>query len=338
MEINQLIIASKNSSERFTFNNKINLVDSTLLSDELLKGVKNLENTEYILESHDNVSIGSLFQIKVHIAKTGSIFVNWKSDTLDSDTKERLIGEISTLKDGVEPSFETQKEKIKKVLEIVGKYNPVFVCYNNAGDFLFTRSTFEEIAKDIEINFPILLLLASLDFVESTSSIKTKRVFKQKSTDNPKSAWNFKESLAKFKSLDYVFFGAFSLFIAFGLVASIFEIKNGEGLAAFLLILTIVFIITLFYATYRASKENEYFSYNIKDMWVPMTYIVLGVALGIVIGFLVTTYLIKLKDGVTINNVLLYGLTIPGSLAISIAGLYSPLLTNKIVLKIKKKK
>ena len=50
MEFRQLIIAQKDSSARYIFNRKVNLVTSTELSDELLKANYDLENSSYFYE------------------------------------------------------------------------------------------------------------------------------------------------------------------------------------------------------------------------------------------------------------------------------------------------
>lgn len=339
MEIKQVIISQKESSQKYIFNNKINLVTSTQLSDELLKGVNNLADTQYVLESSGGISIADVFQIKINVAETGVLFVNFPKEALSEEDKLKLLEEIGSLKDNVEPTLESQKSKIARAIGIVAKYNPIYVCYHNRGNFLFTKSMFEEITKDIEIDFPILVLLASLNFVEQAPQNKKKKFVHnkpQKVQKEPRNVGNFAEKFKLFKSLDYVFFGVFSMFISFGLILSIFEVKNGEGIAVFLFILTFIFIATLYYATFRASRENENYSYHLDTMWVPATYIILGIALGTVIAWLVSSNVITLKEDVEISYPLLYGLCVPGTLLIAIAGLYSPILIEKIIKKNKK--
>ena len=342
MEFRGLTIAQKDSSTKYIFNNKVNLVTSTTLSDELLKINYNLTSSEYFIEAEEPIALADLFQIKVRIAKTGVMMLNFKKDALSEEQKQNLINEIGGLKDDAEPTEESQKNKIARVIDIVNKYSPLYVGYTNTGDFLFTRLTFEVIVKDKEIDFPILLLLPSLGYEDVPEKPRKNKGVRQPAAPKVRkektvSSGSFIESLKLFKSLDYVFFGIFSIFIAFGFIISAFEVKNGEGIAAFLIILTIAFIVTLYYATYKAYKENEEFSYKLNRIYVPIIYIVLGITLGIVIGYLITTYVIKLKEEVEINYGLLYGLFIPVSLIVSLLSLPAPLLLSKIFAKTPKK-
>ena len=346
MDFRRLIIAQKDSTTKYIFNNKVNLVTSTSLSDELLKPNYDLKESSYYFESLDNLPIADVFQIKVRIASTGIVMVNFKSDALNEEQKQALFNEISTLKDNVEPSIESQKAKIGNLVDIVSKYQPIYLAFANTGDFLFVRSTFEEILLTKNIDYPFLVLLPSIGYVDTPTDSKRRRQNKQntpsqpapKKVRQPGEKTTIKDILLTFKSLDYLFFGIFSIFIAFGLLISIFEIQNGEGIDAFLLILTIAFVITLNYATYKAKKENPDFEYSLRGLIAPVTYVLVGIILGIVIGWLVTTYVIKVKEEVIINYVLVYGISIPVSLVIGLVSLFMPTPIKKIISKIKKNK
>ena len=346
MDFRRLIIAQKDSSTKYIFNNKVNLVTSTSLSDELLKPNYDLKETTYYFESLDNISIADVFQIKVRIASTGIVMVNFRSDTLNEEQKQALFSEISALKDNVEPSIESQKAKIGNLVDIVSKYQPIYLAFANTGDFLFVRSTFEEILLTKNIDYPFLVLLPSIGFVDTPTDSKRRKQNKQnvssqlvqKKVKQPGEKTTFKDILLAFKSMDFVFFGIFSIFIAFGLLISIFEIQNGEGIAAFLLILTIAFVITLNYATYKAKKENPDFEYTPQGLGVPLTYIIVGIVIGIVVGWLITTYVIKVKEEVIINYVLVYGISIPVSLLVAALSLFTPTPIGKFISKIKKNK
>lgn len=346
MDFRRLIIAQKDSSTKYIFNNKVNLVTSTLLSDELLKPNYDLKETSYYFESLDNISIADVFQIKVRIASTGIVMVNFKNDALNEEQKQALFNEISVLKDNVEPTVESQKAKIGNLVDIVSKYQPIYLAFANTGDFLFVRSTFEEILLTKDINYPFLVLLPSINFVDTPSDSKRRRHNSQnpapqpapKRVRQPGEKTTIKDILLTFKSMDYLFFGIFTMFIAFGLLISIFEIQNGEGIAAFLLILTIAFVVTLNYATYKAKKENSDFEYNVRGLIAPVTCILIGIILGIVIGWLISTYVIKVKEEVIINYTLVYGISIPVSLIVALLSLFTPTPIKKIISKIKKNK
>ena len=338
MEFRQLIISQKSTSQRFIFNNKVNLVSSTLLSDELLKPNYDLVESDYVLESEESLPLAETFQVKIRIAQTGLMMIYFKKEVLSPEQKEELIKKIGELKDGIEPTNESQRAKIGKVLEIVAEYNPIFVCFANTGDFIFTRLTFEEILNGKETAFPVLVLLTSLGFADEIPSKKkkSKPVNKVKMVSSGK--FDFSVILEGLKNMDYIFFGVFSLFILFGLVLSIFEIQNQDALSAFILVLTVVFIITLYFAVYKASKDEDKYEISVKNLAIPAFYIVLGATLGIVLGYVVTTFVIKVKEEIEINYILVYVLSIIVGYLVSLASIFAPLAIGPLVAKLKKKK
>ncbi len=338
MEFKQLIISQNTTKERFIFNNKVNLVSSTLLSDELLKPNYDLTNSDFVLESEDSLSLADTFQIKIRIAQTGLMMLYFRKEVLSPEQKEELIKKIGELKDGVEPTLESQKIKIGKVIDIVSLYHPIFICFANNGDFIFTRSTFEEILNEKDNDFPLLVLLTSLGFADEISTKKKKVTPTKQPKKSSTGKFDFSMIFEGLKNMDYIFFGIFSLFILFGLVLSIFEIQNQDALSAFILVLTIIFVITLYFAVYKASKDEEKYDISLKKLAIPLFYIVLGSTLGVVIGYVITTFVIKAKEEIVINYVLVYALSIVVGYLVSIASLFSPLVIAPLVAKLKKKK
>ena len=341
MEFHQLIIAQKETQRRFVFNNKINLVASTELSDELLKPNYDLEESTFYIQDQNETALSDLFQIKIRVASTGIVMANFPQDLLSPEQKEELLGEIEQLKDGVAPSEQAQKEKLRKLFDVLIKYSPLFVCYANTGDFIFTRLTFEEILRDKEIFFPVLILLTSLGFADDNSSKAPKKVSKKSAqkdaAKNSNNKFDFKSILVQFKNLDFVFFGVFSLYVSFGILTSIFETQNGESFAIFLIILTVAFTIILNFITYKAAQDENVFSYKLSKLIVPFIYIVVGIGFGILAGFLVTNYLLKVNEEKEINYGLTYALAILISFVISIGSLFTPLITKRIVRTVVKK-
>ena len=320
MEINTLIIGQNNSTEKFEFNNKINLVTSTMLSNDLLKENYNLNDSPFVIESNNNLSLKDTFQLKIKIAQTGIMMVYFDKETITDEQKQNLFNEIKTLKDGVTPTFETQKEKIKKVVEIIAKYNPMFSTYFNNGDFVFTSHTLEELLLETEFSFPILIAVPSIEFEEKLEKEKKNKPAKTKKEPKEKSAdsYSFVEAL---KCMDFIFFGIFSAFTLLPkiLADGTFEIKNGDGIAVFLIVLSVAFFGVLTYAAYKSYKEKELFQYKLKNLIIPGAYILVGIALGIVIGFLVTTFVVKPKEGIEINIAQL--LLIGGAIAVASSSL-----------------
>lgn len=336
MEFRQLIITQKDTQQRYVFNNRVNLVVSTDLSDELLIPNNSDVETSYLIESEENISLKDVFQIKINIAQTGVMMLNFKKDALTEEQKQQFVQDLSALKDGVEPNDETQKTKIVKVIEIAEKYNPLFICYANTGDFIFTRSTFEGLLRDKELAFPILILLNSLDFaVKSERSPKKKGA--KKSTPKERKSGGTKFDFSALKNLDFIFFGIFSLFILFSLIISVYEFQNGEAIAVFLVVLSVIFLATLIYAVYRASAEDDFYKSWIK-LIVPIAYIIIGNGLGVLAGFLVCKYALKVNEGKEINYTLVYALPILISLVLTISSLWSSIPLRPIIRKLKRKK
>lgn len=337
MEFRQLIITQKDTQQRYVFNNRVNLVVSTDLSDELLIPNNSDVETSYLIESEENISLKDVFQIKINIAQTGVMMLNFKKDALTEEQKQQFVQDLSALKDGVEPNDETQKTKIVKVIEIAEKYNPLFICYANTGDFIFTRSTFEGLLRDKELAFPILILLNSLDFAAKTEKSPKKKGAK-KSTPKEKKSGGTKFDFSALKNLDFIFFGIFSLFILFSLIISVYEFQNGEAIAVFLVVLSVIFLATLIYAVYRASAEDDDFYKSWIKLIVPIAYIIIGNGLGVLAGFLVCKYALKVNEGKDINYTLVYALPILISLVLTISSLWSAIPLRPIIRKLKRKK
>lgn len=337
MEIKTLIIAQNNSDEKFTFNNKINLVTSTLLSDELLKENYNLGDSPFVIESNNNLALKDTFQLKIRIAQTGIMMVYFDKETLNDEQKQNILSEIKALKDGVTPTFDTQKAKIRKVVEIISKYNPMFIGYFNNGDFVFTSHTLEELLMDLEISFPLLIIVPSISFEENEAKEKKNKPAKSKKESAAVST-DKDLYIKSLKCIDFVFFGIFASFIAFGSIISGFEIQNGDGIAVFLIVLSVAFFGILTYAAYKSYKERDLFQYKFKNLIIPCTYILVGIALGIVIGFLITNFVIKPKEEIAIDIPTL--LVVGGLIALgaSVVALSLPKPISLLINKISKKR
>ena len=83
-------------------------------------------------------------------------------------------------------------------------------------------------------------------------------------------------------------------------------------------------------------KDNDKFIYEKKALVVPVIYIILGIVIGIVLAWVVNSFVLKLKEDVEPNYTLLYGLGISLSSLMAILGLFAPIPISKIVAKIKK--
>lgn len=346
----QLVIAQKDSSQKFYFNSKCNIVISNSLSDDLLK--QNYFNGEniYYVEKEDGTAIESIFQFRVNVAKVGIFIVYFNKETFTDEIREQLIKDVSTLKSNGEVEFETQKNKIPNLFKMFIEAKPIFVCFSNTGESILTRSMFEDMLKDIDTSFPLLILMQSFISIDEEQSQKKKsrlslhkkepKIEKDKPiNENKKNKEHrsVKEVFSSMYSLDFVFFGIFSMFVAFSGVSSLHRLMAKEGIGVFLIVMMALFIITLYYATYRSYKEEEKFSYELNKIWIPALYIAIGVTLGIITGYLVVTNAFKDDPEVVIDTALVLSIMSPVTAVISILSLFSPIPLSKIISKLRKK-
>lgn len=334
MEIKKLIISQNNSSLRYSFFNKINVVPSNELSDAILSFSFEGGDPNYVIESEDNLSFADITHIKINLTETGSIIAAFHKGALTMEKREMLFGELSKLRGSDTITKENQEIKMRRIVQLVGDFSPIFLAYYNSGNFVFTKSSLDELLKECEISFPILILLPSLDF--EAKHAKARKLFKfgEKETKVakeklPKEKRHF--VMPKLFTFDYMFFAIFTAFVAFGTFTSIFQILNGEGIAAFVIVLVVAFIITFNFAAYKTYKESDEFEYRISKLWVPVSYVVLGTVIGSFIGLFITQFVMSPKEGVEVNYSLILAIVLSATLLINVASLFSPLLTSKIV-------
>lgn len=336
MNIKPLVISQKNSMTKFTFPAKVNIVGSTELSEEIIYLDPSLSDSNYVIDSEDGLQLHDLINIKINIANTGVIYASFKRDEFTIERKEELFSRLVELRDNLTPTKETQGLKLVRIFKIIDYFKPVFVSYVNNGDYIFTRASIDELLKDIEIGYKILVLLPSINLTpikkERNKIVLFKKpVKKPKDPEEPKA----KKEKGKYKlptlfTFDYMFFLIFAAFIAFAVYVSIFQIINGEAIAAFILVLAVVFVITLNFATYRTYRDGGDFVYEIGKIWVPILYPVLGAIIGTMIGFVVAQFVMTTAEDVVVDFGLLIAIVMPSTVAIAIASIFSPLLTSKI--------
>lgn len=349
MEINRVVISQPNTSLRYAFFNKVNVVPSNELSDAILSFTPEGGNADFVIETENNLSFVDVTHIKVNLADTGSIIAVFKKESLSLEKRETMFNELAKLRDDKTPTKESQEIKIKKVVQIVGDYSPIFVSYYNNGQFVFTKSSLEGILNDIQISFPVLILLPSLDFAAPKQ--KTNKIFKFKKKEDtskeeaPKEISPKVEKVPKEKvkfvmptlfTFDYLFFAIFTAFISFGTYTSVFQIINQEAIAAFVIVLVIAFVVTLNFATYKTKKESDDFEYKLSKIWVPVAYVVLGSIIGSVIGLVIAQFVMKAKEEINVNYGLIFGVVLPSTLLVNVLSIFSPILTSKILAKIMK--
>lgn len=149
---------------------------------------------------------------------------------------------------------------------------------------------------------------------------------------------SFKKPDFEFKlfSLDYLFISIFTMLFGFGLYAGIFESLLAESVATFLYILSVVFVGVLYYSFYSATYKRRVERHQELKYWL-LLYVALGATLGIVAGYLVTTYAMKVPEDFVLNLGLLLGISIPVTLLLSLISPLVCILINLVNIKLHKK-
>lgn len=310
MKTKELILKFEESENLYNFADDINKIEDKKLIKILgRENVKN-SNSTLIIKSM-NLPISDVIQFKINVSEVGSFLFNFEKDKMNDQIREEVLSKISKLHDNVEPTKETQINKIKKLINVVKDYDEIYCSYLPNGKFKFTFEELCDALKDVEFDFPIL-------FLENNQ----KDIF-----DDEGSKLGFR----KF-TIDYLFSSIFSVLMTFGVMTGIFQIYNKQTVAAFLLVLAFVFFGVLCYSIYSVVyKQNKEVKKGLK--YFLLIYTTIGVVLGIVLSTIVCKYALKIEvEELSISKIAIISAAI--SLALSIASIYVTKLINLIVKKI----
>lgn len=294
MASEKLILKFEEENEEFTFENNVSVLkDRKLVSNLEKTNIKN-EGSSLIIRSMNTTPIYDVIQLKINMSKTGVFLVNFSKESLDENTRENLIKEVSSLKTNITPTVETQLKKTNDLISILNKYNPIYVTFKNSGEIKLDQ---EELMK-ISTNFPLLLLikeekeLKNLSFDFAKKFLEKFKKNKPQTEENPKPVKESKPQ-AKLLIADCLFIAAFSLLTTFGVITGFYEVKSGSTIAIFLFILSFVFVAALNYSVYSVLYKNG----NLRDIsliYKLSLFIVLGIGVGIVTGLLTCSFGIKI--------------------------------------------
>lgn len=310
MKTNELILKFEEKDELYSFKQKINEVSNNKLIKYLGRENVRNSNSTLIIKSM-NLPIFDVIQFKINVSEVGSFLFNFEKEKMNDKIREEILSKISSLHDNVEPTKETQINKIINLIKIVSEYDQIYCAYVPSGKFKLNIQELSDSLKEIDFAFPILLLVNN-----------EKDIF-----DAEKSKLGFR----KF-SIDYLFASIFSILMAFGIMTGIFQIYNKQTIAAFLLVLSFVFFGVLCYAIYSVIYKNKK-EINRGLKYFLLIYTTIGIAVGIIIAFFVCKYALKVEvEGLSLKKIILISTGI--SIAISIVSIYVPKLINLIVKKI----
>lgn len=283
MAIKKLIIGTTSEERNFIFDKQVNILDDLALSKEL--GTENIKNEDsnLMIKSMSDTQIADVIQIKINLTSVGMFLVNFNKDAFSEDERKSLFEALTALKDKQEPTEKTQFEKASKILEIVNKYKPEYVAYQNSGSIKVDAS---QIAKKIKWEFPLLVLQNEPKKPSIFDKLKNTKFFSK-----------------KYIRSDYIFTSIFALLLSFALVAAIHEFLTGQNIATFLLIMTVIFTGILGYIDYKNLIPEK----DKKLKFVLMIYTAVGWLIGATAGILVSKLLLT-GDDVTFDFIKVLGL------------------------------
>jgi len=344
-----------NSEETFVFNERLSRVKNKLLFRELLVNHP-LNEDSLVLPVLENEE--ELIRIKVHVANVGSFYFDFKKSSLE-EKREELFNKISELKNEENPN-----KKVKELIKIVDKYEPLYALFDDQDKNLFTYENFEEIYKLKTLKTPLLVFYHA--DLKKPKKIREPKVYvpkpekvkesKEKKEGEPffKRVWSsivsfFKKIPSFFAWLwtkivngwyvfvswfewksDYIFYFIFAMLYSFALLAGIVWTLNGDGLVAFFYSMTALFVVTCIYATYVQRKDTKDWKVTVQNELTPNLIIFAGLAGGTVASFFTSKSIIKIPEGVELDFLLALWITIGASAFMLILLNFTPFLIHWI--------
>lgn len=290
MENPSLVLKFKDQEQEYSFENKVSLIEDKKLLQVLSKpNIKN-QDSSLLIKSLNDTHISDVIQIKINISETGFVLASFSKETLTDETRTQLIEEIGKLKNTEVPTKENSLQKTQDLLVILNNFHPIYAVFSNTGDI---KLSIDELSE-IELFFPLLVL----------AQPERKMIFKIKKTkeenNDPKKEKVHREKTKKRKEYqpfalfdsDYFFVLFFALLAAFSITASVFELMNEEGIAAFLIVLAVILTITLVISvTSVVYKKGE-----LRNPWLRYylgIFVLVGAIIGVVGSYFVCKFLLK---------------------------------------------
>ena len=333
-----------NSEETFVFNERVSRVKNKLLFRELLVNHPLNEDSLVLPDIEGNEE---LIRIKVHVANVGSFYFDFKKASLE-DKREELFNKISELK-----NEEDSNKKVKELIKLVDKYEPLYALYDDLDKNLFPYENFEKIYELKSLKTPLLVFYhADLKKPKKVHEPKVYVKEEKPGKDENKQSF-FKKAWAStvhfFKWLgvkivngwyvfaswfewksDYIFYFIFAMLYSFALLAGIVWTLNGDGLAAFFYSMTALFVVTCIYATYVQRKDLKDWKITVQNELTPNLILFAGLAGGIIASYFTSKSIIKLPEGQTLDFNLALWITIGSSAFLLILLNFTPFLIHWI--------
>ena len=316
MEKQLLVLRYKDEETEFSFEDKVTFIqDKRLIADLSKPNIKN-QDSSLLIKSLEDTHISDVLQIKVNIPETGYFLTSFNKANLTEEQRNHLLNDIGTIKGNETPTLETQILKIKYLIYVLNKYQPIYAAFINKGDIQIELKTLES----FKVEFPLLVLEQPLK--KEAAKIGKPKAKKDQAEENAEPAKY--EAFAIF-DVDYIFALIFSLLGAFAITSSIFELMNKEGIAAFLIVLAAVFAITLVIAIHSTLYKRG----KVRNPWLRYylgIFVLVGIVIGIIAGYYICKNVLKTEiENFNYKKMIIY------SIPISVAALLSSLSSCRLV-------
>ena len=272
----------------FSFEDKVSLVEDKKLIENLSRpNIKN-QDSNLVINSLNDRHISDVIQIKVNVLDTGNFLISFDKESLDDEKRKIVIEEIGKLKGNESPTIESQTKKIQELLGILNNFEPIYATFSNSGDIKIDLEKLNE----VELKFPLLVLVQpTKKYFIKFGTKKDKEISKKRDQAVNNKTKREYQPFPLF-DIDYIFVLIFSLLGSFAILASVFELMNKEGIAAFLIILSVVFAVTLVFAVHstlykKCKVRNPYLRYYLG------IFVIVGIASGIVAGYFICKSVLK---------------------------------------------
>ena len=363
-----LIFQNTETNQQYSFHEKINLVMDQDLSVALAKENFNNTDTPIIIGDGNLTPIHELFQIKVNVKGTGFFIANFKKDEMNEELKNEIFEKLKQLRSDGEVTDESQKEKIRRMLEILSTYKPIFISFVNNGTPILTKSEFNFLINKETFESVLLVLMLPFDFLLPPSTgEKSKKSFlgffkknvsepkpktekpepveKEEEIDNEeinepskvKAHMHADAKLLKKYGYDYLFIILFGLIMASSFLFGLALAFKGDASSVFLFVISAIFMGINGYALYSHQQSVKGWKYTLHNIKFPLVSIILGIGLGLGVGYLIAYFVIKGTEENPLNFGMIMLISSFTVIGMSIVSIFIPEIVRFVRKKVVKK-
>lgn len=319
------------TNQQYPFFDKVNLVMDANLATSLAKENFNNTDSNIVVDGESPIPLKELFQIKVNVKGTGYFLVNFIKGSMDEEKQAEMFDKIKSLKSEDNITDESQKLKIKNLLEILNGYSPLYISFVNNGSPVMTKGEFLTLIDRNTFTSHVFVLMLPFDFIFEARPEKPKHSFfaKKIPSNKPVKVKHTSNSSSDFKMVkkyayDFLFLALFSLIMGASFLFGLALAFKSDGTAAFLFVISAVFLAVLGYALFSFEKAVKDWKHTFNYIKFPLLSIAVGIALGIGIGFLIAYFVIKSTEENPLNYGFIVGISIPVVIAMATISIFIP--------------